>query len=210
MFVGDDKANTEGSSPRGRPPPSGGRKRVRSAASAGKAEVAVVRDLYETETASFWKSAGDQERDFEDRGYSDEVFFPARGGGGRGEGSFTKPQRLAAVARQGVDPPNDRSYDIWFTVHLGLKAEGLYKTASRSATGRFSGDLGLHRRGGEHSVGKSRMSRRRGCAEGINGSTAGRWPRLRGRWYWRGIASAPSLAARPPLKEAAPPDVVAN
>ena len=62
----------------------------------------VVRDLYETETASFWKdSPGGQERRAEDRGHPDRGLLPA-GRRGAGDGRQLHQHAAAgAVARQG-------------------------------------------------------------------------------------------------------------
>jgi formate dehydrogenase major subunit len=74
----------------------------------------VVRDLVETETATFWK---DEECDTE------VFFFPAAAHAEKA-GTFTNTQRLLQWREQAVEPPGDARSELAFMVELGrmLKA----------------------------------------------------------------------------------------
>jgi formate dehydrogenase major subunit len=80
----------------------------------------VVRDLYEIESASFWKDGpliDSGEARPEDIGT--EVFlFPAASHVEKA-GSFTNTQRLLQWRHQAVEPTGDARSDLWFFYHLG-------------------------------------------------------------------------------------------
>jgi formate dehydrogenase major subunit len=80
----------------------------------------VVRDLVETETASFWYDSPEVERgELSPESIETEVFlFPAAGTAEK-EGTFTNTQRLLQYRNQAVDPPGDARSETWFVYHLG-------------------------------------------------------------------------------------------
>ena len=82
----------------------------------------VVRDMVETETASFWlRFAGSGTRRVgarKDRDLSLPCPLPARR---RRAGSFTNTQRLVQWHNKAVDPPGDSRSESWFMYHLGLR-----------------------------------------------------------------------------------------
>ena len=86
----------------------------------------VVRDMVETETASFWYASPEVERgELVTEEIGTEVFlFPAAGTAEK-EGTFTNTQRLLQFREKAVDPPGDARSDLWFIYHLGrrLKAK---------------------------------------------------------------------------------------
>ncbi len=86
----------------------------------------VVRDMVETETASFWYASPEVERgEISPETISTEVFlFPAAGTAEK-EGTFTNTQRLLQYREKAVDPPGDARSELWFMYHLGrrLKAK---------------------------------------------------------------------------------------
>ena len=86
----------------------------------------VVRDMVETETASFWYASPEVERgDLSPETIGTEVFlFPAAGTAEKA-GTFTNTQRLLQHREKAVDPPGDARSDLWFVYHLGrrLKAK---------------------------------------------------------------------------------------
>jgi formate dehydrogenase major subunit len=88
----------------------------------------VVRDMVETETASFWYASPEVERgELSTEEIGTEVFlFPAAGTAEK-EGTFTNTQRLLQSREKAVDPPGDARSDLWFVYHLGrcLKAKAL-------------------------------------------------------------------------------------
>src|SRR5207253_10855009 len=68
----------------------------------------VVRDMVETETASFWLDSPEVERgELSPESITTEVFlFPAAGTAEK-EGTFTNTQRLLQYREKAVDPPGD-------------------------------------------------------------------------------------------------------
>jgi formate dehydrogenase major subunit len=82
----------------------------------------VVRDLVETETASFWRDSPDIDRgDLDPAEIDTEVFlFPAAGHAEK-KGSFTNTQRLLQWHEKAVDPPGDARSEPWFIYHLGRR-----------------------------------------------------------------------------------------
>jgi formate dehydrogenase major subunit len=82
----------------------------------------VVRDLVETETASFWYAAPEVERgELSPETIATEVFlFPAAGTAEKA-GTFTNTQRLLQFREKAVDPPGDARSELWFMYHLGLR-----------------------------------------------------------------------------------------
>jgi formate dehydrogenase major subunit len=88
----------------------------------------VVRDLYETETATFWKDSPEvKDGRLKTADVRTEVFFLPTTGVPEADGSLTNTQRLMQFHEKAVDPPEDARSDVWFTVHLGLKLKELYK-----------------------------------------------------------------------------------
>lgn len=82
----------------------------------------VVRDMVETETASFWYASPEVERgELSPENIGTEVFlFPAAGTAEKA-GTFTNTQRLLQHREKAVDPPGDARSDLWFVYHLGLR-----------------------------------------------------------------------------------------
>jgi len=82
----------------------------------------VVRDMVETETASFWCNSPEIKRgELKTSSIATEVFlFPAAGTAEKA-GSFTNTQRLLQFRELGVNPPGDARSDAWFIYHLGLR-----------------------------------------------------------------------------------------
>ena len=82
----------------------------------------VVRDMVETETASFWLDSPEVQRGELKTGDIDtEVFlFPAAGHAEKG-GCFTNTQRLLQFHEKAIDPPGDARSETWFLYHLGRR-----------------------------------------------------------------------------------------
>ena len=82
----------------------------------------VVRDLVETETASFWYASPEVERgELSPETIGTEVFlFPAAGTAEK-EGTFTNTQRLLQYREKAVEPPGDARSETWFVYHLGRR-----------------------------------------------------------------------------------------
>ena len=96
----------------------------------------VVRDMVETETASFWYDSPEVRRgELKPGQIETEVFlFPAAGHAEK-SGCFTNTQRLVQFHEKAVDPPGAARSDLWFVVHLGrrLKEKAIAKASSFNA-----------------------------------------------------------------------------
>ena len=86
----------------------------------------VVRDMVETETASFWYASPEVERgELSPDSIATEVFlFPAAGTAEKA-GTFTNTQRLLQHREKAVDPPGEARSETWFMVHLGRRVKGM-------------------------------------------------------------------------------------
>jgi formate dehydrogenase major subunit len=82
----------------------------------------VVRDMVETETASFWYDSPETKRgELSPDDIATEVFlFPAAGTAEK-DGTFTNTQRLLQYRNQAVEPPGDARSETWFIYHLGRR-----------------------------------------------------------------------------------------
>ena len=82
----------------------------------------VVRDMVETETASFWYDSPETETgELSPEKIATEVFlFPAAGTAEK-SGTFTNTQRLLQHRNKGPEPPGDARSDTWFMYHLGRR-----------------------------------------------------------------------------------------
>ena len=106
----------------------------------------VVRDMVETETATFWRDSPEVvsgELDIDTIGT--EVFFMPAASHVEKEGTFTNTQRLLQWREKAIDPPGDARSELWFMTHLGrrLKAKATDRprdAALRALTWEYSGD----------------------------------------------------------------------
>ncbi|HEX5473198.1 MAG TPA: molybdopterin-dependent oxidoreductase, partial [Vicinamibacterales bacterium] len=96
----------------------------------------VVRDLVETETASFWYDSPEVDRgELRPEEIGTEVFLMPAAGHAEKEGSFTNTQRLLQWHEKAVDPPGDARSETWFMYHLGrrLKEKAAHDDRPRNA-----------------------------------------------------------------------------
>lgn len=91
-----------------------------------KLEWLVVRDLYEIESAAYWKRPG-----IDPTKIGTEVFFLPAASHVEKEGSFTNTQRLIQYREKAIDPPDDARSEPWFLTELGLRLKELYKQSTR-------------------------------------------------------------------------------
>jgi formate dehydrogenase major subunit len=80
----------------------------------------VVREMVETETASFWCDSPEVKRgELNPEEIETEVFLMPAAGHAEKEGTFTNTQRLLQWHEKAVDPPGDSRSETWFMFHLG-------------------------------------------------------------------------------------------
>ena len=90
----------------------------------------VVRDMVETEVASFWYDSPEVERgELVPGSVATEVFLLPAAGHAEKDGTFTNTQRLLQWHEKAVDAPGDCRSDAWFVYHLGRR---LKERAARS------------------------------------------------------------------------------
>lgn len=96
----------------------------------------VVRDLVESETASFWLDSPEISRgELQTSDIDTEVFFLPAAGHAEKNGCFTNTQRLLQFHEKAVEPPGDARSETWFMYHLGhrLKEKARAHPAPRNA-----------------------------------------------------------------------------
>ena len=82
----------------------------------------VVRDMVETETASFWYASPEVQRgELSPETIGTEVFLMPAAGTAEKEGTFTNTQRLLQFRNKAVEPPGDARSELWFMYHLGRR-----------------------------------------------------------------------------------------
>jgi formate dehydrogenase major subunit len=80
----------------------------------------VVRDLFEVESASFWRSGPEVETgELRPEDVGTEIFLLPASAHTEKDGSFTNAQRLLQWHHRAVGPPGDCRSDLWFYVRLG-------------------------------------------------------------------------------------------
>jgi len=94
----------------------------------------VVRDLVETESASFWYDSPEVRRgELDPSKIRTEIFLMPAAGSAEKDGCFTNTQRLVQFHEKAVDPPGDARSETWFMYHLGRR---LKEKAAREQTPR--------------------------------------------------------------------------
>jgi formate dehydrogenase major subunit len=86
----------------------------------------VVRDLVETETATFWLDSPEIQRgELRTADIGTEVFFFPAAAHAEKDGCFTNTQRMLQWHEKAVEAPGDARSEAWFVYHLGrrLKAK---------------------------------------------------------------------------------------
>jgi formate dehydrogenase major subunit len=96
----------------------------------------VVRDMVETETATFWLDSPEIQRgELRTDEIETEVFFFPAAAHAEKDGCFTNTQRLLQWHEKAVDSPGDARSEAWFVYHLGrlLKARAAGDPRPRNA-----------------------------------------------------------------------------
>jgi formate dehydrogenase major subunit len=106
----------------GQNPAVGGQNAVYQRAGLARLEWLVVKDIFMTETAEFWKAP-----DVEDpTAIQTEVFFFPSSTVPEMDGSFTNTQRLVQWHEKGAESPGDCRSDIWYTHQLVRRLKEMY------------------------------------------------------------------------------------
>ncbi|HEU5109698.1 MAG TPA: molybdopterin-dependent oxidoreductase, partial [Micromonosporaceae bacterium] len=81
----------------------------------------VVRDLFEIDSATFWRDSPEIETgEIVPEECRTEVFFLPAASHVEKEGTFTQTQRMLQWREKAVEPPGDARSELWFFYHLGL------------------------------------------------------------------------------------------
>ena len=98
----------------------------------------VVRDLFEIESATFWKDSPEIETgEIVPEECRTEVFLMPAASHVEKEGTFTQTQRMLQWREKAVEPPGDCRSELWFFYHLGRMRPGAVgRLHARSGTGR--------------------------------------------------------------------------
>jgi formate dehydrogenase major subunit len=95
----------------------------------------VVRDMVETETATFWLDSPEIVRgELETAAIGTEIFFLPAAAHAEKDGCFTNTQRLLQWHEKAIEPPGDARSEAWFVYHLGrrLKARAARDVRARN------------------------------------------------------------------------------
>ena len=131
MFVAMAEGKIDGFFALGQNPAVGGQNASYQRKALAKLKWLVVRDLYETETATFWRDSPEvHDGSLNPREIDTEVFFLPATAVAENDGSFTNTQRLVQWHEKAVDPPYEARSDLWFTYHLGRLLKERYKTST--------------------------------------------------------------------------------
>ncbi|MGC2063548.1 MAG: molybdopterin-dependent oxidoreductase, partial [Thermodesulfovibrionales bacterium] len=132
MFVDMTDGKIKGFLCVGQNPAVGGQNARLQRKALAKLDWMVVRDFYETETASFWRNSPEiKSGELKTADIKTEIFFLPSACVPEMEGSFTNTQRLLQYHEKAADPPDDCRSNLWFTYHLGKKIKALYKDSTR-------------------------------------------------------------------------------
>lgn len=128
MFIDMGKGNIKGLFAMGQNPGVGGQNARFQRTALSKLKWLVVRDFYETETASFWKDSPEVKNgELKTADIQTEVFFLPGAGVPEKNGSFTNTQRLLQWHDKAADPPGDARNENWFMHHLFTRVRQLYE-----------------------------------------------------------------------------------
>ena len=121
MFVDMYKGIIKGFLADGQNPAVGGPNAKLARAALGKLQWLVVKDIFLTETAEFWKAPGVSGKDIKT-----EVFFLPAAPSAEKDGSLTNTMRLIQWHEKAVNPPGDVTSDAEFFVSLAKRLQKMY------------------------------------------------------------------------------------
>ena len=121
IFVDMYKGKIRGFLADGQNPAVGGPNAKLARAAMGKLDWLVVKDIFITETAEFWKAPGATAKDIKT-----EVFFLPAAPAAEKDGSLTNTMRLIQWHEKAVNPPGDVTSDAEFFVSLAKRLQKMY------------------------------------------------------------------------------------
>jgi formate dehydrogenase major subunit len=121
MFLTMKDGGIEGLMLWGQNPAVGGQNAGLQRAALGELKWMVCQDLFETETAAFWKREG-----VDPATIGTEVFFMPAASVAEKAGTFTNTQRLVQFHEKAVDPPDDAHSDLAFAYDIVRRLKALY------------------------------------------------------------------------------------
>ena len=128
MFVDMFNGKLKGFFAMGQNPAVGGQNASMQRQALAKLDWLVVKDLFLTETATFWKNSPEvQSGALKTADIKTEVFFIPAAAVPEMDGSFTNTMRLVQWHDKAADPPDDARSDIRFTYDLGVRLKWLYE-----------------------------------------------------------------------------------
>jgi len=131
MFVAMSEGKIHGFMAMGQNPAVGGQNASFQRRALAKLDWLVVRDLYETETATFWIDSPEvKSGETKPEDIATEIFLLPAAATAEMDGTYTNTQRLIQWHDRAADPPGDARSDLWFTVHLGLRLKRLYASSA--------------------------------------------------------------------------------
>ena len=128
MFVAMAEGQIKGLMAMGQNPAVGGQNAGYQRKALAKLDWLVVRDLYETETATFWRDSPEvRGGELNPAEIATEVFLLPAAATAESDGSYTNTERLLQWHDRAAPPPGDARSDLWFTVTLMRKLKELYR-----------------------------------------------------------------------------------
>ncbi len=132
MFVDMSTGKIKGFFVMGQNPAVGGQNARFERKALAKLDWMVVRDLFETETAAFWRNSPEiKSGELKAADIKTEVFFLPAAGVAEMDGSFTNTGRLLQWHDKAADPPDDARSDSWFVDKLTKRLKELYKDSTQ-------------------------------------------------------------------------------
>jgi len=125
MFFTMKDGGIEGMLLWGQNPAVGGQNAALQRAAMGQLKWLVCQDLFETESAAFWKREG-----VDPTTIGTEVFFMPAASVAEKAGTFTNTQRLVQFHEKAVDPPDDAHSDLAFAYGLTKRLKALYRDST--------------------------------------------------------------------------------
>ena len=126
MFISMKDGKMKGLFLMGQNPAAGGVNAGFHRAAMEKLEWLVVRDLFEIDSAAYWKRPG-----IDPTKIGTEVFFMPAASHVEKEGSFTNTQRLIQYREKAIEPPDDARSEPWFITELYERLKNMYKDSTR-------------------------------------------------------------------------------